>query len=315
MAEAEVETEPPAPAPPSRMGECQVCEENPGKYRCPRCGTVTCGLACSKAHKTRGEGCNGKRDRAAFKDIREFSDADVVSDYRCLEETLLEKDRAKRWRPQYADGSDAAARSERAPASRKVIALLTQQAKARGTTLLCMPDGMARRVANTTFYDRRRDVLQWRVEWLFHGISSASAVEIPDANDDADADAAADAVAAAAAAAAKAVDEKVDDTTTIAAALRRHFEQGPGRAARLHQLRRFTDALKAMDKGDGGGASVCVYFEKHGCPANAKRYHRLSLENTFKENLAGKNVLEFPTLHVAVLPADAGKFLEPEEET
>jgi hypothetical protein len=39
------------------------------------------------------------------------------------------------------------------------------------------------------------------------------------------------------------------------------------------------------------------------------------LENTFKENLAGKNVLEFPTLHVAVLPADAGKFLEPEEET
>ena len=181
---------------------CEGEEKNPGKYRCPRCGTVTCGLACSKAHKTRGEGCNGKRDRAAFKDIREFSDADVVSDYRFLEETLLEKDRAKRWRPQYADGSDAAARSERAPASRKVIALLTQQAKARGTTLLCMPDGMARRVANTTFYDRRRDVLQWRVEWLFHGISSASAVEIPDANDDADADAAVDAVVAAAAAAA-----------------------------------------------------------------------------------------------------------------
>ena len=25
-----------------------------------------------------------------------------------------------------------------------------------------------RRVANTTFYDRKRDLMQWRVEWLFH---------------------------------------------------------------------------------------------------------------------------------------------------
>ena len=114
---------------------------------------ASCSLECSRAHKAGaaggggGGGCSGKRDRAAFKDIREFTDADVVSDYRFLEEALLEKERAKRWRPQYGVGSGAAARSDRPPAAAKVIALLTQQAKARGVELFCMPDGMARRVS------------------------------------------------------------------------------------------------------------------------------------------------------------------------
>ena len=41
-------------------------------------------------------------------------------------------------------------------------------ARARGVAVFCMPVGMARRVANTTFFDRRRNVMRWRVEWTFH---------------------------------------------------------------------------------------------------------------------------------------------------
>ena len=151
---------PPPPPPPGRMGACEVCEEAPpAKYRCPACSVATCSLACSRSHKTRGGGCTGKRDRAAFKPITEFTDRDVINDYRFLEEALLEKDRAKRWKPGYTAGTEAAQRSERPPATAKIVGTLTREAKTRGVELFCMPDGMARRVANTTFFDRKRNVM------------------------------------------------------------------------------------------------------------------------------------------------------------
>jgi len=107
-----------AAALPPRMGECQVCSAGAAaKYRCPACATATCSLVCSKAHKgVGGDTCSGKRDRAAFKDIREFTDADVVNDYRFLEDALSEKDRAKRWRPSYVEAS-----AERPAAAAKVL--------------------------------------------------------------------------------------------------------------------------------------------------------------------------------------------------
>ena len=216
-AEAEAAEDAAVPPPPAsnRLGNCQVCDAGvPAKYRCPACSTATCSLACSKRHKSAGEGCTGKRDRTAFKDIRDFTDADVVSDYRFLEEALLEKDRAKRWRPEFAAGSDAAARADRAPAAAKTIALLTQQARARGVELFCMPDGMARRVANTTFYDRRRDRMQWRVEWLFH-----AGARDPDPSAAASATTTTRIVA-------RAEDAKLDENIALGDALRAHLVSG-----------------------------------------------------------------------------------------
>ena len=90
---AAVETAP-ATAARDRLGDCAVCDAGvAAKYRCPGCAIVTCSLECSKRHKQMGEGCSGKRKVAEFKDIRDFTDADLVSDYRFLEDALLEKDR------------------------------------------------------------------------------------------------------------------------------------------------------------------------------------------------------------------------------
>ena len=114
--------------------------------------------------------------------------------------------------------------------------------------------------------------------------------------------------------AAKADDAKVEETTTVLAALQKHLKQGPGRAARLHQLRRYTAAMKTLlAGGGGGGGELAVFLEKEGCPANAKRFFKLKLDDTLRANLEGKRLLEFPTLHVAVLPEDAHVFPEPEE--
>ena len=288
----------PAPAVRDRLGDCAVCDAGvAAKYRCPGCAIVTCSLECSKRHKQMGEGCSGKRKVAEFKDIRDFTDADLVSDYRFLEDALLEKDRAKRWRPRFRPGSDAAARADRAPAAIKTVDLLTQKAADRGVQLFCMPDGMARRVANTTFYDRKRDLMQWRVEWLFHGPPTAR-----DDDEEKNGRVGVEKVAPVA----RAEDAKVDETATIGSALRAHFAPGPGNAARLHELRRFR-SLRERRKAETP-ATIGIFLAAEGRRADDPRFHRLALDATLRENLNGKRVLEFPTLHVAVLPEDENAF-------
>ena len=294
---AAVETAP-ATAVRDRLGDCAVCDAGvAAKYRCPGCAIVTCSLECSKRHKQMGEGCSGKRKVAEFKDIRDFTDADLVSDYRFLEDALLEKDRAKRWRPRFRPGSDAAARADRAPAAIKTVDLLTQKAADRGVQLFCMPDGMARRVANTTFYDRKRDLMQWRVEWLFHGPPTAR-----DDDEEKNGRVGVEKVAPVA----RAEDAKVDETATIGSALRAHFAPGPGNAARLHELRRFR-SLRERRKAETP-ATIGIFLAAEGRRADDPRFHRLALDATLRENLNGKRVLEFPTLHVAVLPEDENAF-------
>jgi hypothetical protein len=294
----------PAPAVRDRLGDCAVCDAGvAAKYRCPGCAIVTCSLACSKRHKQMGEGCSGKRKVAEFKDIRDFTDADLVSDYRFLEDALLEKDRAKRWRPRFRPGSDAAARADRAPAATKTVDLLTQKAADRGVQLFCMPDGMKRRVANTTFYDRKRDLMQWRVEWLFHGPRAPRDEEKKEKKKPTPV--------------ARAEDAKVDETATIGSALRAHFAPGPGNAARLHELRRFRSLQERTNKNENENetSSIGIFLAAEGRRADDPRFHRLALDATLRENLNGKRVLEFPTLHVAVLPEDQDAFpLVPENE-
>ena len=296
----------PAPAVRDRLGDCAVCDAGvAAKYRCPGCAIVTCSLECSKRHKQMGEGCSGKRKVAEFKDIRDFTDADLVSDYRFLEDALLEKDRAKRWRPRFRPGSDAAARADRAPAATKTVDLLTQKAADRGVQLFCMPDGMARRVKNTTFYDRKRDLMQWRVEWLFHGPRAPRDEEKKEKNKPTPV--------------ARAEDAKVDETATIGSALRAHFAPGPGNAARLHELRRFRSLQERTNKNENENenetSSIGIFLAAEGRRADDPRFHRLALDATLRENLNGKRVLEFPTLHVAVLPEDQDAFpLVPENE-
>ena len=303
----------PAPAVRDRLGDCAVCDAGvAAKYRCPGCAIVTCSLECSKRHKQMGEGCSGKRKVAEFKDIRDFTDADLVSDYRFLEDALLEKDRAKRWRPRFRPGSDAAARADRAPAATRTVDLLTQKAADRGVQLFCMPDGMARRVANTTFYDRKRDLMQWRVEWLFHGPPTARDADVPGKKVSLKNSGKNTPVA-------RAEDAKVDETATIGSALRAHFAPGPGNAARLHKLRRFRSLQERTNKNENENenetSSIGIFLAAEGRRADDPRFHRLALDATLRENLNGKRVLEFPTLHVAVLPEDQDAFpLVPENE-
>ena len=72
----------------SNLKPCEICREGPSLYRCPRCSICTCSLQCCTAHKKRGKGCNGKRDRAVYCALQNFSDSQLSSDYHFLEDVL-----------------------------------------------------------------------------------------------------------------------------------------------------------------------------------------------------------------------------------
>jgi len=70
----------------TRLKSCEICDKNPSLYRCPRCFICTCSLQCCLAHKQKG--CNGKRDRAAYCALENFTDSQLASDYFFLEEII-----------------------------------------------------------------------------------------------------------------------------------------------------------------------------------------------------------------------------------
>lgn len=69
------------------MKPCEICNKQTSLYRCPRCFTNTCSLQCCVEHKTKN-GCSGKRNRAAYCAMEDFTDSQLASDYHFLEDVL-----------------------------------------------------------------------------------------------------------------------------------------------------------------------------------------------------------------------------------
>lgn len=65
---------------------CVICEKNVAIYTCPRCSTRTCSLICSTGHKTRGEGCSGIRNKAAYVPMNQYGYMALMDDYVYLED-------------------------------------------------------------------------------------------------------------------------------------------------------------------------------------------------------------------------------------
>lgn len=68
-----------------RLGLCEVCGFHDAKYTCPKCEVKTCGLQCNKIHKLELE-CDGIRNRTKFVPLNKFTNFDLSSDYKLLEE-------------------------------------------------------------------------------------------------------------------------------------------------------------------------------------------------------------------------------------
>ncbi|NWS75183.1 BCD1 protein, partial [Crotophaga sulcirostris] len=132
---------------------CETCSEAEAKYRCPRCMKYSCSLLCVKKHKV-ALSCNGVRDKTAFVSINDFTDLNLLSDYRFLEDVGRTADAAARRLP------------VRSWAAKKAMSLRN---KARGCNidLRVLPVGFTKRRENSTTFNCTEEKFYWHLKLVF----------------------------------------------------------------------------------------------------------------------------------------------------
>ncbi|NXU60561.1 BCD1 protein, partial [Horornis vulcanius] len=119
---------------------CETCSKEEAKYRCPRCMKYSCSLLCVKKHKL-ALSCNGVRDKTAFVSVNEFTDLNLLSDYRFLEDV--------------GRTADAAARHciVHSPATKRLLYCLRNKARGCNIELKTLPVGFTKRRENSTTFN------------------------------------------------------------------------------------------------------------------------------------------------------------------
>ncbi|KAK7603559.1 hypothetical protein V9T40_003558 [Parthenolecanium corni] len=141
-----------------RLGNCEVCDAEVSKYTCPRCEVKTCSLSCVKIHKFELE-CSGIRDRTAFKSMKKFSNLDLLSDYRFLEDIA---------RTTLKYRKDINKRYTRFNTALPVqLFKLKRAAYSRGVRLLYLPQNFSKHRENSTYFEWKSNKFYWRIEWTF----------------------------------------------------------------------------------------------------------------------------------------------------
>ncbi|OWR48955.1 box C/D snoRNA protein 1 [Danaus plexippus plexippus] len=148
---------------PSRLGECEVCGANEAIYTCPKCEVKTCCLDCVRIHKKELE-CTGIRDRTKFIRMNDFTDTDLLSDYRLLEQCA---------RFVYAVKRDEKKKYSRIDKDLPIhLYKLRMAAMKRGTILQYLTQNFSKHKVNTTRYNYKSNTISWRVEWVFPNVEA-----------------------------------------------------------------------------------------------------------------------------------------------
>ncbi|KAI8518397.1 Box C/D snoRNA protein 1 [Branchiostoma belcheri] len=230
--------------------KCESCGEDMPKYRCPRCDRLSCSLPCVKKHKS-DHGCDGVRDKTAYVPVKEFTERHLLSDYRFLEEVDRRVDNANR---------DVQAHKR---TNNKFMNLLRSKARQSGVTLKLLPAGFTRRRQNTTQFNRKFQMMNWRVEWSFP-LSDLEAFYS---------------------------DKWVPEDTVLKTALEKYVD--PEKANPVVRLRLKTYCSREL-------SHIHLLMKVEERRANSVRYDELDADMTLKENLRGKVVVEFPTILVVL---------------
>ncbi|KAL2772269.1 box C/D snoRNA protein 1 isoform 2 [Daubentonia madagascariensis] len=136
------------------MSRCETCGTEEAKYRCPRCMRYSCSLPCVKKHKAELT-CNGVRDKTAYVSIQQFTEMNLLSDYRFLEDVARTADHISR---------DAFLKR---PISNKHMYFMKNRARRQGINLKLLPNGFTKRKENSTFFDKKKQQFCWHVKLQF----------------------------------------------------------------------------------------------------------------------------------------------------
>ncbi|GLV37995.1 uncharacterized protein CBL_07792 [Carabus blaptoides fortunei] len=142
----------------NRLGECEVCGASAAKYTCPKCEVKTCCLKCVNIHKKELD-CDGIRDQTKYVPINKFTNLDLLSDYRMLEDInrsveTMKRDKMKRFTRINKDLP-------------RHLYLLKEALRKRQTTLKFLPANFKRHKENTTYLDFKTHIVYWKIDWVF----------------------------------------------------------------------------------------------------------------------------------------------------
>uniref|UniRef100_A0A6P7GXL5 Box C/D snoRNA protein 1 n=1 Tax=Diabrotica virgifera virgifera TaxID=50390 RepID=A0A6P7GXL5_DIAVI len=138
----------------SKLGQCEVCGVSSAKYTCPKCEVKTCALKCSKIHKLELN-CDGIRDPTKFISSAKFSNTDLLSDYRFLEEISR------------SVSGGASQLLKRNNHQSQGLQQLKNAARIRKTNLKTLPAHFTKRKNNTTYFNSENNTIFWHIEWIF----------------------------------------------------------------------------------------------------------------------------------------------------
>ncbi|XP_021571595.1 box C/D snoRNA protein 1 isoform X2 [Carlito syrichta] len=136
------------------MSRCETCGTEEAKYRCPRCMRYSCSLPCVKKHKAELT-CNGVRDKTAYISIQQFTEMNLLSDYRFLEDVARTADHISR---------DVFLKR---PISNRHMHFMKNRARRQGINLKLLPNGFTKRRENSTFFDKKKQQFCWHVKLQF----------------------------------------------------------------------------------------------------------------------------------------------------
>ncbi|XP_027729734.1 box C/D snoRNA protein 1 isoform X2 [Vombatus ursinus] len=136
------------------MSSCETCGTEEAKYRCPRCMKCSCSLACVKKHKTELT-CNGIREKTAFVSLKQFTEINLLSDYRFLEDV--------------GRSADYIARDIflKRPSTNRILNYMKNRARRHNIDLRILPIGFTKRRENSTVFDRKEQRFYWHLKLLF----------------------------------------------------------------------------------------------------------------------------------------------------
>ncbi|KAJ9582027.1 hypothetical protein L9F63_003610 [Diploptera punctata] len=117
----------------------------------------TCSLSCVKIHK-KELNCDGVRNKVAYKHLSNFTNLDLLSDYRLLQETANNVENITR------DPSKQYTAKKELPIN---LYKLRAAASRRGTQLHFLPHNFTRSKENTTYFNWKEQLIYWRIEWMF----------------------------------------------------------------------------------------------------------------------------------------------------
>nr|XP_033327640.1 box C/D snoRNA protein 1 [Megalopta genalis] len=245
-----------------KIENCEVCGATKAKYTCPKCEVRTCCIQCVNIHKKELE-CDGIRDKTKFIPLKLFTDLDVLSDYRLLEEVGRSVEQLKK------DPLKRCTRQINLPVH---LCKLKTAAFKRKVNLQFMPQHFSRHKNNTTYLNWKTNELYWRIEWIFAQADHT-----------------------------KVVTGRALENTKLSKIIEdildpmKSFED-TNDIAELNLRKCLTDRLQFYQAVGLPGLKVLLKAER--VIKSDSKFHELDVTLSLQKNLENKTIIEFPTIYV-----------------